>query len=97
MDEKELLTDEELDGVSGGVKSGEFNSDGKVYIKFPLIVNSFSGYYNTAELESLATQYAPYASMIASGVTPEMRNAITSLYEKENKTMPDNVKTLLGL
>ena len=92
------LVEQELEKVSGGFgeKTGDMK-DGKVYIKFPLIAASFSGYYDCDGLEKLATQYASYAALIKNYVDNDIRTAVTKLYSYHNRTIPDTVKNLLGM
>lgn len=90
------LTDEQLKDVVGGVNTGEFK-DGKVYIEFPGIAASFTGYYNCEEIESLVKDFYPYRKLITPQVNNSIREAVKELYKQNSRTIPENVKTTLGM
>ena len=90
------LTDEELKIVLGGTTNGEFK-DGKVYIKFPGIAASFSGYYDCDGIEKLVNDFYAYKQLITPQVNNEARKAVKELYEQSGRTIPEKVKEVLGL
>ena len=92
----QILNDEELNVVTGGEKTGD-KKDGKVYIQMPGIAASMSGYYDCDGLEKLAIQFGAWSALIASQVTEEIRQAVIGLYKDSNRTMPENVKKILGI
>ena len=92
----QALNDEELSAVTGGEKTGD-KKDGKVYIQMPGIAASMSGYYDCDGLEKLAIQFGAWSSLIATQVTDEIRQAVIGLYKDSNRTMPENVKKILGI
>lgn len=88
---------EELNKTVGGANTGDFDENGEVYIVFPGIASFLTGYYNTKEIEDLAVQYSAYKVAIRMAVTPAIKSAVQSVYSREGKTIPDNVKDLLGM
>lgn len=91
------LSDEELANTVAGVKTGEYDENGEVYIAFPSIVGFLSDYYSTSEIETLVINYSNYKSIIKMYITDDVRNAVIDLYKKENKSIPSNVKDMLGI
>lgn len=83
--------------TSTGMKTGDFNESGEVYIKFPGIVSNLSGFYGCEKLEKLCEQSGSYKGMVKSFMTKDVIQAVTALYEKSKKKMPDVVRSFLGI
>lgn len=91
-----MLSEEELQQVLGGVKTGDYK-DGKVYIKFPSIASGFSGYYGCDEIEKLCNDYYSLKAYITPSVTQDIKDAVKGLYQKNNRAIPSVVSEMLGI
>ncbi len=91
------LKDDNLSNISGGVKTGEFDENGKVYITFPSFVSYLSGYYDVDGIESLANENYKLKGIIRLYITKEIKNAVSELYKRSNMEMSSTVKEVLGI